>query len=117
SVAPTAEERITRGLQCDHSGRHTHPRSMAAYRRVVTDSQDRVTPPPPPRQDEYPQGALIAVVDDLPTGEAAVLAAQAWSASPPYLIEAVDVLRMRQARDEDQGLLKRLYLALGSMVS
>ena len=83
----------------------------------MRDGQPRAAPPPPPRQDEYPPGALIAVVDDLATGEAAVLAAQASSAFPPYLIAAPDVLRQREDRDHDQGILTRLYLALGSMVS
>ncbi len=74
-------------------------------------------PPAPPRQDEYPPGALIAVVDDSATGEAALLAARASSASQPYLLTAVQVLALREARDDDQGPLRRVYLALGSLVS
>ena len=74
-------------------------------------------PPEPPRQDEYPPGALIAVVDDLATGDAALQAAQGSSASEPYVIDAADVLRLRQDRDEHQGLLKRFYLTMGALVS
>src|SRR4051812_32338033 len=82
------------------------------------DAQSATTPPPaPPRQDEYPPGALIAIVDDRASGDAAIAAAQELSASPPYVIEAGQILELREARDQDQGPLRRLYLALGSLVS
>ena len=84
----------------------------------MTDSDGTAAvPPAPPRQDEYPPGALIAVVDDRAAGEAALLAAKESSASPPYLLTAAEVLTLREARDDDQSPLRRLYLTLGSLVS
>lgn len=84
----------------------------------MTDTErPNASPPEPPLQDEYPPGALIAVVDDRPTGEAAILAARPVSASVPYVLDASRVLRLREARDEHQGLLTRLYLTMGALVS
>jgi hypothetical protein len=73
--------------------------------------------PPPPAQDEYPPGALVAVVDDLDVARLAAGAAGPLSASEPYVIEASDVVALKARRDEHQGPLARLFLALGDLVS
>jgi len=90
---------------------------MTEAARQDAESGAAAPPPAPPRQDEYPPGALIAIVDDRAIGDAAMAAARDLSASPPYVIEAGQILELREARDEDQGPLRRLYLALGSLVS
>jgi|GEM_PF-6701536 len=84
---------------------------------AATDGTIDESPAAPPRQNEYPKGALIGVADDLTTAHAVLEGARDSSASEPYLIEASDVLRFREARDDDQGLLQKLYLTLGAMVS
>ncbi len=81
------------------------------------DQDETEQPPEPPRQDEYPPGALVAVVDDLHAAHDAVSAARFASASEPYVIIADRVQHLRDARDDDQGILKRLYLTLGAMLS
>ena len=83
------------------------------------DAHDHVgaQPPPPPEQDAFPTGALVVVVDDLDHALLAAQAATALSASVPYIIEADEVLSERIRRHDRQGPLKRLYLALGAMVS
>ena len=59
----------------------------------------------------------MVVVDDLDLALLAAEAAREVSASIPYVIEAAEVLSERERRHDRQGHLKRLYLALGAMVS
>jgi hypothetical protein len=74
-------------------------------------------PPPPPAQDEFPTGALVAVVDELDHAHEAAAAAASVSASAPYVIEAGEVQAQRARREDHQGLVAKVYLALGSLVS
>jgi len=59
----------------------------------------------------------VVVIDELDRARQAAVAAKAVSASEPYVLEAGEVESLRTERDDHQGPLTRLYLALGALVS
>lgn len=92
--------------------------SLGVMAQEHRDADQKAAPlPPPARQVEYPAGAVVAVIDDLRRAWQAADAARPESASPPYVVEASEVLRQDEQRDQQLNLLDRVYLTLGQMVS
>ena len=71
----------------------------------------------PPREDEYPTGTLVAVVDDLDRARDVVAAVGPLSAGKPRILQADEVIAQDRTRADHQGTVERAYLFLASLVS
>lgn len=77
----------------------------------------RQHPPHPPTQDEFPPGALVAVVGDMPTAMRAADAARAAGGGDAYVLSAETVLREDDDRKARQDPVAAAVQLLGSLVS
>jgi hypothetical protein len=75
------------------------------------------TPASPPRQDEYPTGTLVAVLDDLELARDAVTAVAPLSSGGARVLQAEEVIAQDRTRADRQGAAERAYLFLASLVS
>lgn len=74
-------------------------------------------PEHPPAKDRFPPGALVAVVDDMPTARRAAEAARNAGGGDAYVLSAETVLEEDHARQEHQNPVAAAFQLLGSMVS
>jgi hypothetical protein len=74
-------------------------------------------PPHPPAQDHFPNGALVAVVQDMNAARRAADAARAAGGGDAYVLSAETVLREEDDRRARQNPVAAAVQLLGSLVS